>query len=72
MPVRILVVEDDPYLAARLKVQLEHQGHEVLACVASGSAALAEVERNCPDLVLMDIVLEGEPDGIETAARIHY
>ncbi len=70
MPARILIVEDDPYMAARLRVQLEHQGHEVVACVGSSAAALAEVERACPDLVLMDIVLEGEADGVDAAARI--
>jgi signal transduction histidine kinase len=67
---RILVVEDEAIVALHLRQQLTKLGYEILAPVASGEQALKEVEASRPDLVLMDIHLEGELDGIATAARI--
>ena len=69
--VHILVVEDDPIIAADLKDRLEELDYAVMGPVASGEAALEEVKGSPqPDLVLMDIQLEGAWDGIETAAQI--
>lgn len=45
-------------------------GYEVCACVDNGAAALAAVAARQPDLVLMNVVLGGELDGISTATRI--
>jgi CheY-like chemotaxis protein len=66
----ILVVEDERLVALGLRQQLIKLGYEVLATVASGHDALQLVEALHPDLVLMDINIEGEIDGIETAARM--
>jgi len=69
--INILVVEDDPIIAADLKDRLEELDYAVMGPVASGEAALEEVKGSPqPDLVLMDIQLEGAWDGIETAAQI--
>ena len=69
--IRILVVEDDPIIAADLQDRLTESGYTVLGPVAAGEDALSFVEQdNLPDLVLMDIQLEGEWDGIETTRRI--
>ncbi len=68
--VSILIVEDESIVALDIKDKLEHLGYDVLSVVSSGEKAIEEVKKSQPDLVLMDIVLKGEIDGIETARRI--
>jgi signal transduction histidine kinase len=67
---RILVVEDEPIVAADLKIRLEMIGCKVVGTASSGEKALTLAGQFLPDLVLMDIRLEGEMDGIEAAKRI--
>lgn len=68
---QILVVEDELIVADYIRKSLQNMGYSVPAIASSGEKALLEAERTCPDLVLMDIVLEGEIDGIEAAHQIH-
>lgn len=68
--VRILLVEDEEVIAAGIRRTLEGQGFEVTSCAASGEEALRLVERDRPDVVLMDVVLGGRMDGIEAASVI--
>lgn len=68
---QILIVEDEPFLAQELKFRLEELGYAVAALVVNGPAAIEHCAKSKPDLVLMDIVLEGDMDGIETAQIIH-
>ena len=68
--IRILVVEDDPIIGADLEDRLTEMGYQVLGPVASGEEALHFFPKNMPDLVIMDIQLEGAWDGIETTRRI--
>ena len=68
---RILVVEDESILAVYIRTSLESLGYQVTAVVDTGNLALLEVERQRPDLVLMDIRLKGDQDGIETAEKIY-
>ena len=68
--IKILIVEDDPIIGADLEDRLTEMGFQPLGPVGSGAAALALVDQNAPDLVLMDISLEDDLDGIETARRI--
>jgi len=68
--VNILIVEDESIVALDIKDKLERLGHNVLAVVSSGEDAINEVKKIQPDLILMDIVLKGEIDGVETARRI--
>jgi CheY-like chemotaxis protein len=70
MNATILVVEDEPFIASDIKKTLEALGYVVPPPVASGQQALEAVIAHRPDLVLMDIRIQGEIDGIETAARI--
>lgn len=72
--INILIVEDDPIIAADLEDRLVDAGYAVLGPVATGEHALEMFDRTPPDLVLMDIQLDGEWDGIETTRRIrqHY
>lgn len=67
---RILVVEDEPVVATDLSCELKELGYEVAGVVADADAALASVSEENPDLVLMDIHLDGSRDGIEAATEI--
>jgi two-component system, cell cycle sensor histidine kinase and response regulator CckA len=69
-PARVVVVEDERIVALHMQHQLASLGYEVAATVASGEAALKQIIQLRPDIVLMDIHIEGDMDGIETAARI--
>ena len=68
--IRILIVEDDPIIAADLEDRLSEMGYASLGPVASGEEALTFFPDNRPDLVIMDIQLAGALDGIETTRRI--
>jgi two-component system cell cycle sensor histidine kinase/response regulator CckA len=67
---KILVVEDEGIIARDIQRTLIALGYEVPKIADSGEAALAAVEQINPDLVLMDIKLKGNVDGIETTARL--
>ena len=67
---KVLVVEDERIVALNLQQRLRKLGYEVPVIVASGVQALAEMQRLHPDLVLMDINIEGSMDGIETVKKI--
>lgn len=69
-PIKILVVEDEQLIADDLRETLEDLGYEVPAPVGTGEAAVAQVAAIQPDLVLMDIQLEGAVDGIEASEQI--
>ncbi|RPI16847.1 MAG: PAS domain S-box protein [Ignavibacteriae bacterium] len=73
-PARIMVVEDEGIIAQDIKNCLENLGYSVPDVVFTGHDAIEKAGKYRPDLVLMDIVLKGEIDGIETAAEIrkHY
>lgn len=66
----ILIVEDSFIVAFHLRKTLESEGYEVMGIESSGEAALAFIETQRPALVLMDIMLGGRLDGIETARTI--
>ncbi len=70
-PARLLVVEDQAVVALDIEDRLRRLGYDVVATVASPSAALAQAAALRPDLVLMDIQLgRDETDGIATAKRL--
>ncbi len=73
-PVRLLVVEDEYILATNLQECLESLGYTVVAVVNNAAMAIAKAAELQPDLVLMDIRLQGEMDGIQAATEIwhHY
>jgi len=70
LPINLMLVEDERIVAFDLKRQLNGFGYHVGSVVASGEQAIREAEETKPDLVLMDIHLEGRMDGIEAAAKI--
>ena len=66
----VLIVEDEQIVAVALEGHLEKLGYRVADTAASGEEACAKAQRTQPDLVLMDVRLEGPMDGIEAARRI--
>jgi signal transduction histidine kinase len=68
--IRIFIVEDEAIVAQDLGRMLETLGYESAGTAVSGEQALDQIAAARPDLVLMDIALQGERDGIETAAEI--
>ncbi len=70
MEARIMIVEDEVIFALELHRRLEDCGHTVVANVTTGEAAMSRAEQVQPDLVLMDINLAGEIDGIQTAEKL--
>ncbi len=69
-PIKILVVEDEIIVAEDIGFRLKKLGYIVTATVASGEEAIQKVTENQPDLVLMDIVLKGDMDGVTAAEKI--
>ncbi|WP_299462248.1 PAS domain S-box protein [uncultured Microscilla sp.] len=67
---KILIVEDQRIVAKDLEVRLHKLGYEVVDSVITGDAAIESARLYKPDLILMDILIEGDIDGIETAHRI--
>jgi len=63
----ILIVEDEILVATDIEESLESLGYTVQNAVAYGQAAIDEVEKKLPDVILMDIMLKGEMTGIEAA-----
>jgi len=68
---RVIVAEDESIIAEDIRRRLNSLGYDVVSVVSSGEKAIRDAETLCPDLVLMDIVLNGKMDGIEAAERIH-
>jgi PAS domain S-box-containing protein len=67
---RILVVEDEAIIAMDIESLLRRLGYVVVGSVNSGEAAIKAAAEIKPDLILMDIILKGEVDGIEAAREI--
>ena len=67
---RILIVEDEILVREDIEDCLEDLGHEVVSVASTGAEALSQIPTARPDLVLMDIRLKGDMDGVETARQI--
>ena len=67
---KILVVEDERITARNIQNQLKKLGYNVSAIASSGEEAIQKTAETYPDLVLMDIKLEGDMDGIQAAEQI--
>ena len=68
---QILIVENETVIALDIKKTLLKYGYSVISTVSSGEEALTIVEENRPHLVIMDILLDGDLNGIETGVIIH-
>lgn len=69
---RIVIVEDQSIVAKDLRNTLTHLGYDVQAVASTGEDAVRLVDELHPDLVLMDIVLDGKVDGVEAADVIRH
>jgi putative two-component system response regulator len=67
---KILVVEDEWVVADQICKNLKEFGYHVCSTASTGDDAIRQVETDRPDLILMDIVLKGKMNGIDTAERI--
>jgi diguanylate cyclase (GGDEF)-like protein/PAS domain S-box-containing protein len=66
----VLIVEDEAIVALDLSMQLESMGYHVVGTAESGAEAIKLARQHRPKLVLMDIMLKGEMDGVEAAEQI--
>ncbi|HSH03450.1 MAG TPA: PAS domain S-box protein [Anaerolineae bacterium] len=66
----ILVVEDDPIVAEQLEEWLDALGYKVVAVVDNGQKALTAIQKQQPNLIMMDIKIRGALDGINTAKKV--
>lgn len=69
--VKILIVEDEMVIAANISLQLSELGYEITGILPQGDEAISHIQINRPDIILLDIRLKGDLDGIETAQAIH-
>lgn len=67
---RVLVVENEPLLRHAAEEMLLELGHEIVGSASRARTAIADVDRMRPDVVLMDIQLDGSRDGVDTAREI--
>jgi len=71
VPARILVVEDETIVARDIQQSLTRLGYDVPTTATSGEEAIRKTKEIHPDLILMDIVLRGQMDGVETVRQIN-
>ena len=69
---KILIAVDDPAAARMIGQEIETLGYQVLGTPLTGQETLKQVDLTRPDLVLLDISLTGDPDGLETGRRIFW
>jgi AmiR/NasT family two-component response regulator len=67
---KILVVEDDRIISLEIKERLEEFNYGVIGSATTGEEAYSLASAYLPDLIIMDIHIEGAMDGIETALKI--
>lgn len=66
----VFIVEDDKVLSLLLSKMVERLGHTVLGVASKGHDAVDKISQLGPDLILMDIMLEDELDGIEAMKQV--
>ncbi|MGD2250906.1 MAG: PAS domain S-box protein [Candidatus Methanofastidiosia archaeon] len=67
----VLIVEDELIVAEDIQSSLVHAGYTVCGVTPSGKEAISKAEKTHPDIALVDIVLQGDMDGIETAEKLY-
>lgn len=69
-PAKVMIVEDEVIAAMATARMLKKLGFDVCGNVTSGEEALLAFDGECPDIIIMDIRLDGELDGIETTRQL--
>ena len=67
---KVLIVEDELIISLLIERMVTNLGHQVVEKVISGEEAISAAEEYDPDIILMDIRLQGEIDGIEAMKKI--
>ena len=67
---KVLIVDDEIIIARELEARLQSMGYSVVGIASSGAEAIQRAGETQPDLILMDIVLKGDMNGVEAAAEI--
>ena len=67
---QIMIIEDESVSAKRLQRSVEKMGYGVVSISSSGEQAIRKLESIPPDLIIVDIMLQGEMDGIDVIKRI--
>lgn len=67
---KVLIVEDELLIAENLAIKLKKLQYQVVGIVSNGRDAIQKVKKHSPDLILMDIAIKGDLDGIQTAQSI--
>jgi len=70
-PLKILIVEDEAIIALDIKNILRRLGYSIFEMASSGEESIQKADHIQPDLVLMDIRLKGEIDGVKAAEKIY-
>ncbi len=68
--IKILIIEDELLIAEDMRLQLEELGYEVVGIASEYQEAIALFNQEMPDIILIDVVIEGEKDGIELASEL--
>jgi CheY-like chemotaxis protein len=67
---KVLIVEDEVIIAYDLQRRMERHGYHVVSVVATAEDAIAKADQFRPDVILMDVMLQGPHDGIYAAGQI--
>jgi DNA-binding response OmpR family regulator len=70
MSIQILIVEDERLVAKHISQLLQDDGYTICAIASDGDTAMKKIVEFSPDLVLLDIQIKGEIDGVEVAEQI--
>jgi AmiR/NasT family two-component response regulator len=68
---KILIVEDEFIVAQDITMRLKNMGYDIVGVVDNGNDAIKKTGETRPDIVLMDIDIKGDIDGIDTAQKIY-
>ncbi len=68
--IKILIVENEVIVSEEIALKLQREGYVITAQVANAHDAIQSVNEQQPDIIIMDIDLDGKPDGIDTAVKI--
>jgi response regulator of citrate/malate metabolism len=68
---KIIIIEDETIISFGYRLQLERMGFDVIGTARSSDEAEELLENDRPDLIIMDIYLKGEKNGLELAQEIH-
>lgn len=68
---KIMVVEDEAIVARDIGTRLTDLGYKIAGVYSTAEDAIGEIQERCPDLILMDIKLKGEMDGIDAGEKIY-